>query len=129
MTVTKIYGGVPSESLEVSESFSNGKLIYITAPDITDEIEIDLYLQYQVNGFDNKLIQLNAEFRALSILVYTIPVQFQDENDIYIAFSSSLNTTIEIWVVAEDASNQVLLEKLNQILQKVDLMYITNITI
>jgi hypothetical protein len=117
MTIELIYSGVPStNTITNTQKFINGKAIYLVAPDITDEVEIDFYLQLEISNSDNRLITLNEEFRADTLRVFTIPEQYQDTNlELYGAFTNTLNIALEIYVILAD----VTLESISDDLQEV----------
>ena len=117
MTIELIYSGVPStNSITNTQKFTNGKAIYLVAPDITDEVEIDFYLQLEIGIDDNRLITLNEEFRADSIRVFTIPEQYQDSDlELYGAFTNTLNIALEIYVILADITLKSLSQQVNEI--------------
>ncbi len=121
MTVTRVYNGTPSSNvITFTESITKAVALYVIAPDITDEIEIDFYLQLEISPSSNKLIKLNDNFILDTIVVYPIPLAFQDLQDltIYGAFTSSLNVNIEIWVVDKETTIEDLLQEiLEQLLE------------
>lgn len=115
MTVTRVYNGTPNnETITFTEPITDAVAIYAIAPDITDEIEIDFYLQLEISPSSNRLIRLNDNFTLDTIVVYPIPLAFQDlqELTVYGAFTSSLNVNIEIWVVDKETAIEDLLQEI-----------------
>jgi hypothetical protein len=122
MTIELIYSGVPStNTITNTQKFTNGKAIYLLAPDITDEVEIDFYLQLEISNSDNRLVTLNEEFRADTVRIFTIPEQYQDTNlELYGAFTNTLNIALEIYVILADVSLQIIADDLQEVINGID---------
>ena len=112
-----------------TESLKDCSAFYILAPDITDEVIIDFYLQYEVEPSRSQGIEITPEPLVDSMLIYTIPQQYGNTDfDIYGVLTSDVPTTIEVWGITQDLSLKTIDEKLNEILgvtestqQRVDL--------
>ena len=101
-----------------TESLKDCSAFYILAPDITDEVIIDFYLQYEVEPSRSQGIQITPEPIADSMFIYEIPQQYGNTDfDIYGVLTSDVPTTIEVWGITQDLSLKTIDENLNEILE------------
>ena len=101
-----------------TESLKDCSAFYILAPDITDEVIIDFYLQYEVEPSRSQGIEITPEPLVDSMLIYTIPQQYGNTDfDIYGVLESDVPTTIEVWAITQDLSLKTIDEKLDAILE------------
>ncbi len=117
MSIERIYSGAGSgDAILNTDSFRNGKAIYIIAPNITDELEIDFYLQVDIGDQQRRLLTLTNDFRADTVRFFVIPEELINSNlDLYVAFSNTLGITIEIFVVLADITLESISDDLQEI--------------
>lgn len=97
---TRIYNGTPSATVINNSSYCNGATAIYMLADGVGEVEIDCYLQLELSPTTNRLIRLNDSFTLDTVLVFPIPYELQTvDYNIYIAFTTAINTYIEIWAI------------------------------
>lgn len=117
MTITRIYNGTPVNGIGTTLNFSNASALYMIAPDITDEIEVDFYLQFAISIFDNRLLKLNESYTLDTLSIYVIPNELLElDREMYGVFTTSSNIALEIYVIESDFSVK---ESLEEILQQI----------
>ncbi|WP_324281577.1 hypothetical protein VKI22_10505 [Cyanobacterium aponinum UTEX 3221] len=125
MAVKRVYNGTPNgASITNTESIKGAIALYMIAPDISDEIEIDFYLQLEISATDNRLVRLNENFTLDTVVIYPIPLEFQfTDLNIYGAFTSSLGQNVEIWAIVPENSLADLPDQIEETLklQRADL--------
>lgn len=115
MTITRIYSGTPTNGIGTTLNFSNASALYMIAPDITDEIEVDFYLQFAISILDNRLLKLNETYTLDTLSIYVIPNELLELNrEMYGVFTTSSNIGIEIYVIESDFSVRQSLEEILQ---------------
>ena len=116
MTITQIYSGSPTNGIANTDLFIDGSAIFMVAPDITDEVELDFYLQVMM-GSENRLLKLNAEYRLDTISIYPIPDELRGCNlNMYGIVLSTVSIAIEVYCIFKEVDDRILLE---QILQEI----------
>lgn len=119
MAVSQVYSGTLQPNiLNQTLKFQNSIGILINAPDITDEIEINFYLQIEPfeQFSDNRLIQLNPEYQANTLTCYTIPAEYQYTGlNLYGVILASFSIACEVWVIAQDLNLETITDQLNNI--------------
>lgn len=100
MTVTRIFNGSATNGIGTTANFRNAVALYMIAPDITDEVEIDFYLQFAISPTDNRLLKLNDSFTLDTLSIYVIPLELSAlEQDFYGVFTTTSNITVEIYAI------------------------------
>jgi hypothetical protein len=115
MTITRIFNGTSTNGIGITSNFSNANALYMVAPDITDEIELDFYLQFAISPTDNRLLKLNENFTLDTLSIYVIPEELKQlDKEFYGVFTTSSPVTVEIWVMESENSLQCDLEEVLQ---------------
>lgn len=118
MTTTRIFSGTTTNGIGTTANFKNATALYMVAPDITDEIEVDFYLQFAISATDNRLLKLNESFTLDTVSVYVIPLELQGlEQDFYGVFTNTSNIAVEIYTI--DRVESAVEDDLEEILQEI----------
>lgn len=100
MTITQIFNGTATNGIGTTVNFKKAVALYMVAPDITDEIEIDFYLQFAISPTDNRLLKLNDSFTLDTVSIYAIPLELSSlDQNFYGVFTTSSNISIEIYAI------------------------------
>lgn len=115
MTITRIFNGTSTNGIGITSNFSNASALYMIAPDTTDEIEVDFYLQFAISLVDNRLLKLNESYTLDTLSVYVIPDELRQlDKEFYGVFTTSSSIALEIWVIESENSLQCDLEEVLQ---------------
>lgn len=120
--LSRVFNGVADPSQEnLTEPFRNATGILMVAPDITDEIEVDFYLNLDVSATTGKgrtipLLE-NPDYRLDTMICFPISQEFQSTNiDMVGAFLVSQPINIEIWLLTPEVSLETVDEKIEDVL-------------
>ena len=115
MPQQKVFSGDANTNIvNRTDNLNSAVAFYVLAPDITDELEIDFYLQLEVSTDKNQRIRITPDNFASSLLVYEIPQQYQGlDLNIYGAFLVSFNLSLEVWAITSEVSLKAIKEKID----------------
>lgn len=117
MTITRIFNGTATNGVGITSNFSNASALYMVAPDITDEIEVDFYLQFSLSLVENRLLKLNETFTLDTLSIYVIPEELRQlDKEFYGVLTTSSSVTLEIYAIESEFSVE---DKLEEILQQI----------
>lgn len=116
MTITQIYSGSSNSGIANTDLFIDGSALFLVAPDLTDEVEIDFYLQIEV-GTENRLLKLNPEYRLDTVVLYPVPDELRGCNlNMYGVILTTFPVALEVYVIFKEFDIQ---SKLEEILDEV----------
>ena len=114
-------GRATKNKFNLTDSLADVTAIYINAPDISDELDIDFYLQLAVSPSNNQIIPLTFSNLLNTLLVYEIPEEYRDTGfNIYGVVIVSFNVTLEIWGITKDISVKSVDEKIDILTQQIE---------
>lgn len=116
MTITQIYKGKPENGIANTDLFIDGSAIFMVAPDITDELELDFYLQVIVNT-ENRLVKLNSEYRLETVSIFPVPEELRNAKlSMYGVILTTFPIDIEVYVIFKETDIE---NRLQEILEEI----------
>lgn len=116
MSLTRVFNGtLDSSTLNITDSFKDATGLFMVMPSITDEFELDFYLQLEVESIagSNRLIRLIETFRQDTILVFAIPLEFQLTGlSMHGTLLPTVNLPCEVWVIHQEVTLKTVYELL-----------------
>ena len=117
MTITQIYSGTPSNGIANTDLFIDASAIFMVAPDITDEVELDFYLQVEVET-ENRLLKLNPEYRLNTVVLFPVPDELRNCNlNMYGVILTTFPVAIEVYVIFKNTNTEDLLQEILEEIQ------------
>jgi hypothetical protein len=121
MTIKRVFNGAISpNSYGISDLIEDALSIYIVNPDSTNEVNLDLFLQLEINIFENRQIRLSDGITEINTeTLINIPNEYSYcELNKRIAIYSSFTVNIEVYCIYQEFSIDTSL--LNTIKGKID---------
>ncbi|AUC61800.1 hypothetical protein AA637_11870 [Cyanobacterium sp. HL-69] len=112
MTIAQIYSGTPNNGIANTDLFIDGSAIFMVAPDLTDEVELDFYLQVEIDT-ENRLLKLNPEYRLDTVVLFPVPDELRNCNlNMYGVILTTFPVAIEVYVIFKNTDTEELLQQI-----------------
>lgn len=107
-TITRIFNGtIDPATVNRTDAFGNATALYMVAPDSTLELELDFYLQLEIDGVTNRLIRLNDNYTLDTITVYPIPIELQGLGiPIYGVIIGGQSVAVEVYMIQRGSGGE-----------------------
>jgi len=123
MSKERIFSGIVQQaSYSITDNIDDALAFYIIAPDDTVDVQIDVYLQLEINLLENRQIRLYEGITENDTrTALTIPKEYQYINiPKKFALYSDFRVSIEVWCIYQNKSVDTdrmvaIQEKLNQL--------------
>jgi hypothetical protein len=130
MSITKVFDGIANTNTENLTALVNGATgFYIVAPDLSEEIELDFYVQFELNIFErNKRIRIQDDI-TLSDTLTLIPLPEElrniNSNNIKLLFLTDIQFYLEVYIIIPDKFDgeedlEEIKTQLTELLEKVE---------
>lgn len=130
-TTTRIYNGLLSTAqANVSDTFRDATFLYLVAPDITEQFEIDCFLNIGVSIFNKRLIRLENLNVMNTELCTPIPLEYRFSGmDMNLVMYPSEGINLEAYAVSTGCCGQADLDDIKTRLTRIEGELLTKVAL